>query len=303
MTEPLDDGPSKPLRVSDAMDLGYTREELRTSEWEAPFWGIRSRSAALSVKDRAAAFLPRMPERAFYFGATAAVLQGIPVPRRKETVALHVGVPTGTRRVEGIGVVAHHVIIDARDLTVLDGLPVSTPARTWCDLSASGLQRHEVTAAGDRILWSQDPLASHSDLRSALARFEGRRGTKLMRDALPILSGGSASVRESWVRVLIIDAELPPPTVQVEVMNQWGRRLGHCDLGWPYLRIGLEYEGDHHRTDQQQWQYDIRRYREMEQAGWVVIRVTAADLADSRSRSAFIRRLRSTISARVRTLG
>lgn len=303
MTESDDNDPTTPLRVSDALGLGYTREDLRAGEWEAPFWGIRSRTAARSVKDKAAAFLPRMPERAFYFGATAAALHGIPVPRRKETDALHVGVPAGTRRVEAIGVVAHHVIIDARDLTALEGLPVSTPARTWCDLSAGGLQRHEVTAAGDRILWTRDPLATHSDLRSALARFEGRRGTKLMRDALPILSGGSASVRESWVRVLIIDAELPIPSVQVEVRNHWGRRLGHCDLGWPNLLIGLEYEGDHHRTDPQQWRYDIRRYREMEEAGWIVIRVTAADFADSRSRSAFIRRLRSTISARVRTLG
>lgn len=122
-----------------------------------------------------------------------------------------------------------------------------------------------------------------------------------MRDALPVMTIGSGSPRESWLKVLIVDAGLPTPEVQVEVLNAWGRRIGHCDLGWSALKIGIEYEGKHHQTDPAQWAYDIIRYREMQQAGWIVIRVTAADFADSRLRTRLIQQISSAISARVRT--
>ncbi len=290
------------FRVRDALKQGFTREALAAADWHAPYWGVRSRVQASDVRDRAHAFLPRLPERAFYFGPTAAELHGIPIPHRTTSQALHVGVQAGDRRVEARGVVAHHVTIDPRDVTVLNGLPVTTPARTWCDLAAGGLRRHEVIAAGDRILWADDPLGTVHDLRTALARYEGRRGSKLMRDALPALSSGSASPPETWLRVLVIDAGLPVPSVQVEVANRWGRVLGHCDLGWPALRLGLEYEGDHHRTDAAQWRYDVRRYGEMQEAGWFIIRVTADDLRDSHARAMLLNRIRSAISARVRTL-
>jgi hypothetical protein len=289
------------LRVATAIQLGISPGELRGEDWSAPFWGVRSRVEVRDLRERAEAFMPRMPDRAFYIGPTAAGLHGIPVPVRKQTEALHIGVPAGLRRVEARGVAAHHVIIDVRDITAVDGLPVTTPARTWCDLAASGLRRHEVVAAGDRIIWSESPLGTIDDLRAALARYEGRRGSKLMRDALPVMTIGSGSPRESSLKVLIVDAGLPTPEVQVEVLNAWGRRIGHCDLGWSALKIGIEYEGKHHQTDPAQWAYDIIRYREMQQAGWIVIRVTAADFADSRSRTRLIQQISSAISARVRT--
>jgi len=299
MDEPL--GPH--FRVADALTHGLDRATLRRDDWTAPFWGIRSRVEVRDLRDRARAFMPRMPDRAFYFGPTAAALHGIPVPARMESIALHIGVQAGQRRVEARGIVAHHVLIDVRDIVMQDGVPITSPARTWCDLAASGLRRHEVVAAGDRILWKEDPLGTLSDLRRALARYEGRRGSKLMRDALPLLTTGSGSPRETWLRVLVIDAGLPVPVVQVEVVNRWGRLIGHCDLGWPELKIGIEYEGEHHRTNPEQWAYDIRRYREMEEAGWRIIRVTAADLADERARAELVRRIRAAVSARVHTLG
>ena len=301
MIESFSPDAGEPFRVSDALEAGLSRAQLRAGDWAVPFWGIRSHTDDDDVRSRCDAFLPRMPARGFYFGVTAAVLHGIPVPRRKETRMLDIGVSAGTRRVDARGVVAHHVIIDERDLTTIGRLPITSPARTWCDLAASGLQRHEVAAAGDRILWQRDPLGTISDLRATLARYEGRRGTKLMRDVLPILSDGSDSRRETWLRVLILDAGLPTPTVQAEVANSRGHVIGHCDLGWPELRIGAEYEGDHHRTDRKQWNYDIRRYRDMEAAGWIIIRISAADLVDARARADLVQRLRTTIAARVRT--
>lgn len=46
-------------------------------------------------------------------------------------------------------------------------------------------------------------------------------------------------------------------------------------LAYPDLRIAIEYEGDHHRTDRIQWSHDIERERWVCQEGWDYIRVTA----------------------------
>jgi very-short-patch-repair endonuclease len=52
----------------------------------------------------------------------------------------------------------------------------------------------------------------------------------------------------------------------------------HPDLAYPEWRVVLEYEGDGHRTDPQQWRRDISRREAFEDAGWRVIRVTGGDV-------------------------
>jgi len=43
------------------------------------------------------------------------------------------------------------------------------------------------------------------------------------------------------------------------------------------VKIALEYEGDHHRTDRRQFRRDIRRFEALADMGWLTIRVTAED--------------------------
>ncbi|MGI9822370.1 hypothetical protein [Agromyces sp. Marseille-Q5079] len=68
----------------------------------------------------------------------------------------------------------------------------------------------------------------------------------------------------------------------------------HPDLKWPRWRIVFEYEGDGHRTSRATWQRDIRRARDFQAAGWVVIRVTSDDLFVDPAR--FIGRVRAMIA-------
>ena len=59
----------------------------------------------------------------------------------------------------------------------------------------------------------------------------------------------------------------------------WGRspsgKQYFLDMGWPDLKIALEYDGDHHRTDPAQFARDIVRLEELAALGWLVIRVAA----------------------------
>lgn len=71
--------------------------------------------------------------------------------------------------------------------------------------------------------------------------------------------------------------------------------LGRVDLAYPELRIAIEYEGDGHRTDQEQWRRDIQRQQYLEGEGWMVIRLTQSDLDASQL---LITRVRAAIAAR-----
>ncbi|GAB3556717.1 hypothetical protein GCM10027344_03190 [Spelaeicoccus albus] len=46
------------------------------------------------------------------------------------------------------------------------------------------------------------------------------------------------------------------------------KKLFQPDLAYRRLKIGIEYDGQHHRTDNVQWQRDVRRRDRYGEAGW-----------------------------------
>lgn len=243
----------------------------------APYRSIRaSADPGNDVALRAQMFQSRMPERAFYFGPTAAAVHGLPLPARlADETLLHVAVAAGSRRLDALGIVPHHVRITPADLVTFRDVRATSIERTWCDLATCGLTVAELVAAGDRALWRRDPRTSWRELSSAVARYEGRRGSRLMRSALPLLTDASDSAPESELRVAILEAGFPAPEVNLAI--HVGDAVIHPDLSWPSRRVAIEYEGDHHRTDRDQWNRDIRRHTMLSDAGWSVYRATADD--------------------------
>ena len=102
-------------------------------------------------------------------------------------------------------------------------------------------------------------------------------GSGTIRAALPQARELVESPKETETRLLLVAGGLPEPTVQHEVWTD-GRLLGRTDLAYPQWKIAIEYEGDGHRTDKEQWRKDIQRQRHLEGEGWIVIRLTQADL-------------------------
>jgi very-short-patch-repair endonuclease len=243
----------------------------------APYSGLRADAdPGFDVTVRARTFLPRMPPRAFYFGRTAAALHGLPLPTRfTSETHLHVAVTAGCRRVDALGIIPHHVRVHPSDVIRLAGLPISSVWRTWCDLAAAGLGLGELVAVGDRIIWRRSSAGTIDDLRRATSRYESRRGVRLMRAAIDMLSDRSDSATESELRVAILLAGFPRPLVNAEL--EIGGRVTHPDLSWPDRRVAIEYEGDHHRTDRDQWHRDIRRDGGYRDSGWSLYRATAED--------------------------
>lgn len=204
----------------------------------------------------------------------------MPLPPAWESGELHIAVRAGARRIDASGVRAHHIDVTAADCTLLGGLPVTTIERTWCDLAAGGMDLAPLVAAGDFAIWRRRPRATRGSLQTALARYRGRRGTRTLRRALQLISERSDSAPESELRVSIIEAGLPVPSVNIPVTDAMGRFVAQPDLSWPRWRLALDYEGDHHRIERKQWHKDLERFGRLQEAGWAALRATAADYRD-----------------------
>jgi hypothetical protein len=160
--------------------------------------------------------------------------------------------------------------------TKVAGVPVTTPARTAFDLGRH-LPRGEAVARLDALMRAT-PF-SVEDVLVLAKRYRCARGLRRLRVALPLVDGGAASPKETWLRLLLIDAGLPIPTTQIPVHDAW-QLVAVLDMGWENLKVAAEYDGDQHRSDRRQYVRDIRRAAKLERMGWIVVRVIAEDRPD-----------------------
>jgi hypothetical protein len=180
--------------------------------------------------------------------------------------------------------------IEADEISVLDGMRVTTPARTALDL-ASRYPLDVAVSAIDALMQAVE--LKFADIELLVDRYKGRRGMKTARAALELIDDGAQSPKETWLRLLLIRAGLPSPQTQIPVRNEWGYVDAYLDMGWEQIKVAVEYDGDQHRTDRVQYVRDIRRLEMLERRGWIVIRVIAEDRPDDilrRVREAFARR-------------
>lgn len=172
------------------------------------------------------------------------------------------------------GIIARNERFAADEVVEVAGLPVTTPARTAFDLGRH-LPRGEAVARLDALMRAT-PF-SVEDVLVLAKRYQGARGVRRLRAMLPLVDGGAASPKETWLRLLLINAGLPRPTTQIPVHQEL---VAVLDMGWEEVRVAAEYDGDQHRTDRAQYVKDIRRLTKLERMGWIVIRVIAEDHPD-----------------------
>jgi hypothetical protein len=161
---------------------------------------------------------------------------------------------------------------------------LATPARTAFDLGRY-LARGEAIARMDALMRAR-PFSTEEVLMLA-KRYRGARGVKRLTQAVPLVDGGAASPRETWLRLLYIDAGLPKPTTQIPIYDRDGRLLRTVDMGWEDFMVVAEYDGDQHRTDRPQYVKDLRVIPKIERIGWIVDRVIKEDRPDEIIRRAW----------------
>ncbi|GAA1859659.1 hypothetical protein ACFQZV_01035 [Microbacterium koreense] len=286
--------------VAEAKVAGISSSRLRRSDLDAPFRGIRSPTGSLSTADlthaesaenywdalramalaRAAAYAPALDPRAAFSHLTAAKAHGFPL-RSAQMRDLEVHVSTATReaRPRARGVTAHFSPRDLRAVVMASGLRVTTPVQTWVALSGN-MSTVELVGIGDHLLRRKRPDATLGQLQRAVDRAAGRHGVKRLREALELIRPRTDSVRETQVRLLLTDAGLPEPRVNAPLHDLEGRFIRHGDMVYPEYGVLVEYDGEQHRTDDEQYHRDKRQLEQLIAAGWIVVHVLKADMRD-----------------------
>lgn len=132
-----------------------------------------------------------------------------------------------------------------------------------------------------------------SEIFDLASRHGGMRGIRKARAAFDLVDSGAQSPRETWLRLLLRDAGLPPVTTQILVHNGDFVALAYIDMGWEDVMVGLEYDGDQHRSDRRQYRKDNTRLEMLEGMGWLIIRVVAEDHPDD-----ILRRVQEALARR-----
>jgi hypothetical protein len=169
------------------------------------------------------------------------------------------------------GLVVRDETLDPDEVTRVRRLPVTSVVRTAFDLGRH-LARGEAVARLDALMRAT-PF-SIDDVNGLAQRHKGARGLRRLRAALPLIDGGAASPKETWLRLLLLDAGLLRPTVQMPLVLR-RRLVAVFDLGWGEYKVAAEYDGDYHRSDRRRFVKDIDKLAIAEDQGWIVIRVVS----------------------------
>jgi len=184
------------------------------------------------------------------------------------------------RRARHDGVVVHESkLLDPCDLTVVDGIPVTSPELTLVGIaavcSASSLEMALDRAENHR-------LVTPTSVRSTVTRLArpGRPGIRPLRvllDSRCPEGGVPESERETMLRQAFRAYGLPDPVMQHEIWDA-GIRVGRVDAAYPEARIAIEYDSYEHHGGRLALVKDSHRRTRLLAAGWAPFTATDVEL-------------------------
>lgn len=171
-----------------------------------------------------------------------------------------------------LGVVARRDTLLDCEVTSVGGIGVTTVARTAFDLARRGprgvaLEHLDALARATRF--------AREDVLAVLDAHPGVRGRRRVPGLLSFVDAGAQSPRETWLRLVLIEAGFPRPQTQIPVLAPDGYPRYFLDMGWPECMVAVEYDGEQHRTDPAQYRNDVLRSEYIDSLGWRRIRILA----------------------------
>ena len=261
----------EPFIGSEAMASGALRRHQLRSRFRAVFPDVyvpREQQLTLNLRQRAVAAWLWSHRQGIIAGLTAAAWHGSKWVDEQLLVEL---IWSNARPPRGIR--TYDRSLEPDEYGLVTGLPVTTPQRTAFDIG----RRKPMGAAIAHL----DALMRATGIKvdevfDIADQHRGARGLRQLETALGLADAGSQSPKETWLRLLLIEAGLPRPTTQIPVTTSDGTTY-YLDMGWEDLMVAAEYDGEQHRVDTWQYRKDIRRREAIDRLGWIVIRVIAGD--------------------------
>ena len=192
--------------------------------------------------------------------------------RQNNRARIEITVPTSLRKRPGIE--AHRASLRPDEITVCDGIPVTTVPRTLLDLAAVSPPRHVERALHEAEVLRLTDTLSLDDL---LERHRGARGAAAIRKMIATARVGlevSQSELEDRFLTLIAEKNLPRPRTNMIVEGY------EADCVWPEERLIVELDGHASHATRHGFERDRERDRKLQAAGWRVIRITWRQLRD-----------------------
>lgn len=255
-----------PFTLAEARRHGLTPSALRGKAWkrigaELYCW----RDLQQDPWALLAAWARTLPTRMVFARSTAAWILGLELDRGNP---IEVDVPTlGVRSRPGLSV--RHCQISPRDVRTIRGLRTTTLHRTLRDLCAT-------KPALDALIAIDTALHLHlTDMKTLAAASKGGGHGAPRLASLAKIAALAESPMETRLRWLLLDAGLPRPEVQIDLLDASGEFVGRADLFYRQARLVIEYDGGTHR---ERLVDDDRRQNLVLNAGFHMLRFTAADV-------------------------
>lgn len=242
---------------------------------------------AVTPTIRAQAALVCFFAHAFASHSSAARMWGVPVP---PLPGEHVTVPTVGERLRRQGVTVH--VRPGAVPVSIDGVLVSSLPDLFVEL-AELLPLVELVVVGDWMVRRKGVTPAR--LVRAASGAPGVAG-RLARQAAAHVRKDVDSPMESRLRMLLVLAGIPEPTVNLTIRDVDGQPVRRFDLSWPGARVIVEYDGRHHVERVEQWEADLTRREAIDDTGWRILVVVASGVYKDPART--VGRVHSVLRAR-----
>jgi hypothetical protein len=192
------------------------------------------------------------------------------------TGEIHVTVPRKTRSQGRVR--RHFSLLPPDEVTIHDGIPVTSAARAVLDLGG------EKRDAAESALREMEYLRIYGQvsLPMLVARYPKHRGTPTIRAALEHLESDPGGRLRSPLEELFLpflDAQrIPRPRLNAWISVDADRF--QVDCLWPETRLIVELDGFKGHGTRRAFRKDRRRDRRLEARGYWVVRVTEDQLGD-----------------------
>lgn len=177
---------------------------------------------------------------------------------------IDVTVPTERRQRRGMRL--HRARLADDEITVRDGIPVTTVSRTLLDLAAVAPRRQVEKALREA---EHRRLGDRAGVAVLLERHRGRRGTAVLRELRTRAQDGvTESELEERFLTFLDERGFERPQLNAYVEGY------RCDAVWPAAMVVVELDGRAFHDDDDQFETDRSRDRRLLAAGFRPFRVT-----------------------------
>jgi len=208
-----------PFLGSEALAAKAVPERAMRALYEAVYprvyvpWGVE-----LTARQRACAAWLWSRRRAVVAGNSAAALLGTKwVSPTLDAELVH------DNRKPPARILVRTDTLAPREIQVVDGIAVTTPARTAFDIGRRTTSRLQAIQRLDALTNATD--VTLTDVEAVIAEHSGARGLVRLLRVLPLVDGGTESPQETRTRLVLIDAGLPRPQTQIRCSTNTGTSL------------------------------------------------------------------------------